>query len=79
MSDLGDVTDRASDREEEIRSDGLAVIVRHNAELALQESAHECRICDEPIPEDRRLAVLGVQTCVDCQEEIENALAMRGL
>ncbi len=79
MSERGDVTDIASDREAEIRDDALAKIARKAEEQASHESAHECRICDEPIPEDRRVAVPGVQTCVDCQADIEQALAMRGL
>lgn len=30
-------------------------------------SAVDCAECDEPIPEARRLALPGVQLCVDCQ------------
>ncbi|MCY1359650.1 Protein TraR [compost metagenome] len=30
-------------------------------------SAEFCEDCDEPIPEARRVAVPGVQTCIECQ------------
>ncbi len=30
-------------------------------------SATDCDDCGEPIPEARRLAVLSVVTCIDCQ------------
>lgn len=30
-------------------------------------SAHFCEDCDEPIPDDRRIAIAGVCTCVECQ------------
>ncbi|MHC5351673.1 TraR/DksA C4-type zinc finger protein [Metapseudomonas furukawaii] len=30
-------------------------------------SAEFCEDCDEPIPEPRRVAVPGVQTCIECQ------------
>lgn len=79
MSDLSDTNDRGSEREAEMRGDALGEISRHIAEQAAQASARFCRLCDEPIPLARRRAVPGVQTCVDCQIDIERALAMRGL
>lgn len=79
MSDLSDPCDFASLREDEIRADGVAEIRTALAEQAAIASAFECRVCDEPIPELRRLKVPGVQTCVACQEEIERALEMKGL
>jgi len=30
-------------------------------------SAEECEVCDEPIPEPRRLAIPGCVTCIICQ------------
>lgn len=30
-------------------------------------SAEYCEDCEEPIPELRRVALIGVQTCVECQ------------
>ena len=79
MSDFSDPCDFASLREDEMRADGVAEIARKLAEQASVPSAFECRVCDDPIPEERRERVPGVQTCVACQEEIESALAMRGL
>ena len=44
-------------------------------------SATECEECGEPIPERRREALPGVQTCVACQAErdgrVEHALFNR--
>lgn len=34
-------------------------------------SAYECEECGEPIPEARRMAVIGCRCCVACQEEME--------
>jgi len=53
-------------------------------ELRLQESLHkvrqvigvsalECQECGAPIPEARRTALPGVQTCVHCQSIIEQS------
>lgn len=36
-----------------------------------RESALLCEDCGVTIPEPRRIAVKGVQTCVKCQEERE--------
>jgi phage/conjugal plasmid C-4 type zinc finger TraR family protein len=36
-------------------------------------SAHDCAVCLEPISRARRAAVPGVQTCIECQIEIEHA------
>ena len=35
------------------------------------ESAENCDICSDPIPEARRLAVPGCLLCVDCQSDQE--------
>ena len=35
------------------------------------ESSEECQECGEKIPEGRRKALPGVQTCVPCQSEID--------
>ena len=42
-------------------------------------SAECCEECDEPIPEPRRTAVPGCQTCASCHEEIELKNKQRGL
>ena len=41
-------------------------------------SARACCECGEDIPEDRRQAIAGVQTCFDCSEMLESRRA-RGL
>jgi phage/conjugal plasmid C-4 type zinc finger TraR family protein len=66
---VSDEIDRAQAREEEMRADALAEHARRcRSEV---DSATECAMCGEAIPEGRRLAVPGVQTCVECQADIE--------
>ena len=43
--------------------------VRHA--LPKGESYEYCDECGEPIPEARRLALVGVQHCVGCQTQLE--------
>jgi phage/conjugal plasmid C-4 type zinc finger TraR family protein len=64
-----DVYDRATEIEEAQRDDALRA-QRRRAGLdgkTVLDSAIECVLCDDPIPDDRRHAVPGVQLCVDCQ------------
>ena len=42
-------------------------------------SAEHCAECDEPIPEPRRAAVPGCQTCASCQNDLELIRKQRGL
>lgn len=67
---MGDEIDRAQEREEEMRQDAWARHARMMRPVA-SDSAQECALCDEPIPEGRRQAVPGVQLCVDCQGFVE--------
>lgn len=67
---MTDIFDRAQEREEEMRRDALDNQARH-ARATAHESAAICGMCDEPIPEARRQAVPGVQTCIECQRAIE--------
>lgn len=69
---MTDIFDRAQEREEEMRQDALANQARHAGPTG-RESAEICGVCDEPIPEERRRAVPGVQTCIECQRDIEAA------
>ncbi|AVG37881.1 TraR/DksA C4-type zinc finger protein [Enterobacter asburiae] len=41
-------------------------------------SAERCEECDEPIPEPRRAAVPGCQTCASCQADLELIRKQRG-
>lgn len=68
-----DVFDRAAEREEQLREDALAAQRRRAgfAGKTWRDSAEECRECGAGIPMRRRRAVPGVQTCVECQTELE--------
>jgi len=72
---MTDPFDRATEREEELRADALADQARRSglAGKTVADSATECRLCDEPIPDARRHALPGVQTCIDCQSDLERA------
>ncbi|MDU4001396.1 TraR/DksA C4-type zinc finger protein [Pluralibacter gergoviae] len=63
-----EIIDAAQEYIERITAAGIeACRINHNA-----ISAKECRECGESIPEARRVNLPGVQTCIDCQQEIED-------
>jgi len=43
------------------------------------ESAEDCEDCGEPIPERRRQALPGVQTCVGCQAIRDRKVTASGI
>ncbi|HHV48628.1 MAG TPA: TraR/DksA family transcriptional regulator [Rhodocyclaceae bacterium] len=67
---LSDIIDRAQEREEEMRQDALADRARQ-AQTPAGDSATVCAMCGDAIPEARRIYVPGVQTCVECQTDLE--------
>lgn len=70
---MTDVYDRATEREEIARQDAVDE-QRRRAGLegkTIDDSAVECAVCEQAIPELRRQALPGVQTCVECQAELE--------
>lgn len=67
---MTDVFDRAQEREAEMRQDALNERAR-NAPHLTGVSAEACIWCDQAIPEGRRMAIPGVQTCIECQTDIE--------
>lgn len=71
---MSDDMDRAQAREEEMRADAIADLARRANEQAGHVSAELCQVCDLPIPAERRIAVPGVQTCLECQADLEYAL-----
>lgn len=64
---MADIIDQANDLAELHLKISLA---QHN-NTASKESAVICIQCDEDIPHKRRSALIGVQTCFTCQQEIE--------
>ena len=61
-----------------MRDDALERRRREQQKHYAAVSAEACAVCKEAIPEARRQALPGVQTCVDCQNELERALAGGG-
>jgi phage/conjugal plasmid C-4 type zinc finger TraR family protein len=69
--------DRAGERAEESRQAAVSAHQRAMDPLrdkTVADSAETCAICEDPIPQPRREAWPGVQTCVDCKNELENAV-----
>lgn len=66
--------DRAGERAEEAR---CATVADHQRAMAplrdktVADSATHCVICSDPIPQGRREAWPGVQTCVPCREVLD--------
>lgn len=73
---MTDIVDLALQSEEEARSRALqAQAARAGLSTkTVADSAEECAVCEEPIPQARREAVPGVQTCIECQQDLEGAM-----
>ncbi|EFL6449071.1 TraR/DksA family transcriptional regulator [Escherichia coli] len=70
-----DTIDAASELEELQRQTAIqAHRINHNA-----VSAEHCEECGEDIPQARRIAVPGCQTCAECQGIIELKRKQRGM
>lgn len=72
---MTEIIDQASALEEMMREQAIAAH-RINRNAVSAERSEEC---DEPIPEPRRAAVPGCQTCAECQGVIELRNKQRGL
>ena len=77
---MTDFCDHAKAREEELLFDALDEQARRAglSGKTVNDSALNCRVCDDPIPEARRLFLPGVQTCIDCQADLELELKKNG-
>jgi phage/conjugal plasmid C-4 type zinc finger TraR family protein len=67
---MTDIYDRASAQEELTLAQALREQQRRAGLTGktIADSAEVCEDCDEPIPEKRRAAIPGCQTCIECQE-----------
>lgn len=77
---MTDPLDRATEVEELQREDALALQARRAGldGKTVDDSKRHCGVCGEPIPQPRREALPGVQTCVECQTELELAIQLKG-
>lgn len=67
----------ASDDAVNQQIEGTIADAIENARRRLNQSslsANFCIECGDPIPEARRLAMTGVQYCLECQKEIDKQL-----
>lgn len=73
---MPDAIDLAQVREQELRDDAMAEHARRGSEWFPEDEGETllCRVCEDFIPEPRRLALPGVHTCIDCQHDLEIAL-----
>lgn len=72
---MSDEIDRAQAREEEMRHDALARHARRADGQARLPSARRGAVCGEDIHELRRRLVPGVQTCIECQRDLERGVS----
>lgn len=72
---MPDDMDRAQEREQEMRQDALAEQSRRTQMMQAGDSAEFCVLFETEIPQGRRMAVPGVQTCIECQTDLEKAVA----
>ena len=72
---MTDLFDRAREHEDEMRDDALEEQARRSGlrGKTFDDSSVICQVCEESIPLARRRALPGVQTCIDCQEDLERA------
>jgi len=54
-------------------------VLAARARMPSGESAEECDICGDEIPEKRRAALPGVRTCIGCQSERDKRPALSGI
>lgn len=71
---MADIIDTAAEIEELQRNAALSA---HRIDRKAVSAEH-CEDCGEDIPEPRRAAVPGCQTCASCQKEIELRNKQRG-
>ena len=62
---------RDGDVQEQIDASVADAVRLARSRLPQGESRTHCEMCEEPIPEARRMAVPGVRLCVDCQADNE--------
>jgi phage/conjugal plasmid C-4 type zinc finger TraR family protein len=62
---------------QQIEAENLAVILANRPRTTTGVSAIDCAECDKPIPQARRLALPGIQTCVYCAQLNEDKTAFQ--
>lgn len=74
---MTDFCDKGAALEEAQRDDALRDQARRAGleGKTVEDSARECQVCGGVIPQDRREAYPGTQTCVPCQADLEAAIA----
>lgn len=74
---MTDIFDRASKTEAEFRGDALQRQARRAGldGKTVEDSATHCQVCGHRIPQKRREAYPGTQTCAPCKSELERAVS----
>lgn len=73
---MTDLYDRATEQEEALRDDALQAQQRRAGLTGktIDDSATHCGVCGHPIPQKRRAAYPGTQTCAPCKTDLEHVL-----
>ncbi|KUY80432.1 MULTISPECIES: TraR/DksA C4-type zinc finger protein [unclassified Burkholderia] len=69
--------DHASNIEEQYRALAIAAATQPARSTAESESVCQNDACGEPIPDERRHAVLGCRFCIECQQRRERVIKRR--
>lgn len=64
---MSDVIDNANDHAEQVLNRQIQAAINRPVGVSL----FECANCGNPIPEQRRRAVVGCELCIDCQSLFE--------
>lgn len=65
--------------QDQIDDSVMDAVLASRARMPAGESAMECSLCGDVIPEPRRLALPGVRTCVACQAERDSRPNLAGI
>jgi phage/conjugal plasmid C-4 type zinc finger TraR family protein len=76
---MPDAIDFAQEYEQNLREDALKEQARRVGAVITdaRKSRRYCVECGDPIPQPRRNALPGVETCVSCQEDLEKQKKVR--
>ena len=80
MTSNSDNSDSATEREQFMRDLALQALRQRNNHDSTINAATHCQQddCGAPIPEARRQALRGCQTCIHCQTRIERTTRFKG-
>jgi phage/conjugal plasmid C-4 type zinc finger TraR family protein len=79
VSDMANGWARDGAVQDQIDDTVTDAVLTARARMPSGDSAEDCVSCGDPIPQRRRAALPGVQTCVACQLERDRRPALAGI